>query len=113
VLSVIGLVLDAIGAIGLTLGLFRGPVASTFGGTRPTGEEITAENRAYGVVGGSFLFTGFLLQVLANVIDTESRPCAEIIAALATTVVGVPLALLTFRVTRPWFLRRLTDGEDR
>ena len=95
-LSVIGLVLEAIGAIGLTIGLFRAPLVSRVAGTRPTGVEISAENRAYGVVGGLFLLTRFCSRCSPTSSIRKLAPAPRSARALAddATVNAVPLLVL-------------------
>jgi hypothetical protein len=63
-LPVIGLALDLVGALLLTLGLFRAPQLLYPGWGRSPDE--VAEDRAYGTAGAAFLAGGFTLQAMPS-----------------------------------------------
>jgi hypothetical protein len=87
VLSVIGLALDLVGAVALTIGLFRGPLPLYPGYVRSP--EDAATDRAYGTVGGGFLVVGFALQALTYCgINLDSGSMANILAAVIALCLG-------------------------
>jgi hypothetical protein len=113
VLTAIGLVLDAIGAIVLVLGLFRGPIRAVYGGILPPPRETASEDRAYGTVGGPYLFLGFLLQLLASFgVAPSASTGARVAVASGTALLGGAAAKLAYEFLRPWYLRRLQSDSD-
>lgn len=90
-LSVIGLMLDLVGATALALGLFRPSMPLYLGWLRPP--QAAAEDQAYGVVGSVMLVSGFVLQALTyfGVNSDVSSGCAAV-AAVLTLAVAIVLA---------------------
>jgi len=87
--SIIGLVLDAVGAISLTFGLFRAAPIGLWGGDAdPSGVEVAADDRAYGLVGGLCLFAGFAMQGVGNIANSSASVESKLIAAGVTALAG-------------------------
>lgn len=97
-----GLALDMIGAVLLTLGLFRRPLPLFPGWTRSPLE--AANDRAYGTTGGALLLMGFLGQ-LAGAAGFGSRARGSVLFTAAVVfVAGALLAYAMFGATYViWF----------
>jgi hypothetical protein len=95
VLSAIGLVLDLVGAVALTLGLFGHSRYTTVGLSR--GPADVAHDRAFGIVGAFFLSLGFVLQGLQYVgVQVDTSHAANAVAALAALVLAALIAYVGF-----------------
>ena len=87
-LSAIGLTLDLVGAVALTLGLYRHSRYLTPGFRR--GPDDVAQDAAYGTLGAVFLALGFMLQGLQYVeVTVEKSP------GVTAAVAGLTLLLAT------------------
>jgi hypothetical protein len=95
VLSAIGLALDLVGAVALTLGLYRHSRYSTPGLSR--GPDDVAQDAAYGTVGASFLALGFTLQALPYLgVTVDTRPGWAAAAAGATLLLAIVVGWLAY-----------------
>lgn len=99
-LSVVGLGLDIIGAIVLALVIFHG-LSITYGGGRSSAAE--ARDKAIGIVGGLFLVSGFVLQLLPHFGVGPGGTNGSRAWALAVTLCAGSLAAWLLY----WSLRRL------
>jgi hypothetical protein len=98
VLSAIGLAFDLVGAIALVRGLFRRPRPLTVGWAYSPDQ--AASDFAYGVTGGTFLATGFVLQALTYFgVSVDGSDRTALLAAVAAVVVGAVVAVLLYAVT--------------
>jgi hypothetical protein len=95
VLSAIGLALDLIGAVALTLGLYGHSRPAYIGLSR--GPEDVAHDRGFAIVGAFYLALGFLLQGLQYVgVTVEASDAVTAAVAGVVLVAGVVVAWLAF-----------------
>jgi hypothetical protein len=98
VLSAIGLALDLVGAVALTLGLYRHSRYATVGLRR--GPEDVAQDAGFGTVGASFLALGFVLQGLQYVgVTVEATSAQTAIAAVMTLLLAVLISYVVYGET--------------
>jgi hypothetical protein len=104
-LSIIGLAFDLVGAVALTLGLYRHPTPLMLGLSRFP--EDVARDEAFGTVGASFLIVGFVLQGLQYVgVTIETTHAENAAAALVTIVAAVVVGWLVFGLVYARVVRR-------
>jgi hypothetical protein len=115
-LSAIGLALDLVGAVALTLGLYRHSRYTTVGLRR--GPDDVAQDAGYGTVGAVFLALGFVLQGAQYVgVSIEMCPGWAAAAAGATLLVATVVGYLAYglvyivayRRERRWVDNELTE----
>ena len=114
--SAIGLTLDLVGAIALTLGLYTHSRYLTVGLRR--GPDDVAQDAAFGGVGAAFLASGFVLQGLQYVGVTWNACVPQVAAAagitlvLATIIGWLAFGLIyieVYRRERIWVDKNLTE----
>jgi hypothetical protein len=119
-LSAIGLTCDIVGAVTLTLGLFRRPRALFPGWV--SGPDETARDQAFGVAGASLLVLGFFGQILPDFgtrweVTTHRAIFTAAMAFLAAVLVSLCIysaaLLASYRHARRWAecLQAGTGGE--
>jgi uncharacterized membrane protein len=103
--TTIGLVLDVIGAVALSIGLFRHPVPLTPGWLRDP--PAAAEDHAYGITGGAFLISGFVLQIVGSTGTPQPVPFVRaMVWAAVTLVVGLVGAYFIYGAAFIWAMRK-------
>jgi hypothetical protein len=98
-----GLALDVIGAVLVTLGLFRHPMPLYPGWSRlPT---AAAEDRAYGTTGGSFFVCGFVGQLLSSAGYASHDRTSVFASAGITLAAGALVAYVVFGLSYIGWMR--------